>query len=120
MVKGEIWWAELPQPRGSEPAKTRPVLVVQSDEFNTSKINTVICAVITSNLALANVPPNWRLEIGDSKLKKTSAVNFSQLVTVDRQFFKEWVTMLPKSFLPKIDGSLMAIFGIRSLLYQIS
>ncbi|MDR0662567.1 MAG: type II toxin-antitoxin system PemK/MazF family toxin [Spirochaetaceae bacterium] len=53
MVKGEIWWAELPSPRGSEPAKKRPVLIVQGDDFNRSHINTVICAVITSNLILA-------------------------------------------------------------------
>jgi mRNA interferase MazF len=58
MVKGEIWWAVLPSPRGSEPGKKRPVLVIQGDNFNRSAIKTVICAVITSNTDLGKTPAN--------------------------------------------------------------
>ena len=76
MIKGEIWWAKLPSPRGSEPAKKRPVLIIQGDEFNTSKINTVICAVITSNLQLSKSPPNILLEKAHSHLQKSSVINF--------------------------------------------
>ena len=62
MLRGEIWWAELPKPKGSKPAKRRPVLIIQGDSFNRSKINTVICAVITSNTELADLPGKLLLE----------------------------------------------------------
>lgn len=58
MTKGEIWWAELPSPRGCEPGKMRPVLVIQGDNFNRSTINTIIIAAITSNTKLASLPAN--------------------------------------------------------------
>ena len=99
MVKGEIWWAVLPSPRGSEPAKKRPVLVIQGDDFNSSSINTIICAAITSNMMLAKAPPNILLEKAHSKLEKSSVVNFSQILTVDKSFFTKMVCMLPISFL---------------------
>jgi mRNA interferase MazF len=105
MVKGEIWWAELPSPRGSEPAKKRPVLIVQGDDFNSSKINTVICAVITSNLNLATVPPNILLEKSYSGLQRTSVINFSQIVTVDKSYITNIISMLPKQFISKINDS---------------
>jgi mRNA interferase MazF len=58
MTKGEIWWADLPYPRGPEPVKKRPVLIIQGDAFNLSNLNTVICVVITSNMRLAGSPAN--------------------------------------------------------------
>ncbi|MCL2175388.1 MAG: type II toxin-antitoxin system PemK/MazF family toxin [Treponema sp.] len=112
MIKGEIWWAVLPSPRGSEPAKKRPVLVIQGNDFNSSNLNTVICAGLTSNLMLANAPPNILLEKTHSKLDKSSVVNFSQILAVDKSFFKKMVSMLPKQFLPLIDKSLKIIFDI--------
>jgi len=113
MLKGEIWWADLPKERGSEPAKARPVLVVQSDEMNRSSISTVMCAAITSNLDLENAPGNFRLEKGASKLDRTSVVNFSQIVTVDKTFIREYVCALPKSFIQRIDQSLKIVFDIQ-------
>ena len=77
MIRGEIWWANLPDPNGSAPAKRRPVLIIQSNEFNRSKINTVICAAITSNTELASLPGNLLLEKTVSGLEKTSVINFS-------------------------------------------
>ena len=112
MVKGEIWWAVLPSPRGSEPAKKRPVLIIQGDDFNSSKINTVICAVITSNLLLARVPPNILLEKADSHLQRTSVINFSQIITVDKSFLIQIVSMLPKQFIQLINKALKTIFDI--------
>ncbi len=83
--KGEIWWADLDEPGGSEPGYRRPVVIVQSDDFNKSKINTVIVAVITSNLNLAKAPGNMKLgatrNIG---LKKESVINVSQIITLDK------------------------------------
>jgi len=112
MIKGEIWWAILPSPRGSEPAKKRPVLIIQGDDFNNSKITTVICAVITSNMLLANVTPNILLEKTHSYLHRTSVVNFSQILTVDKSFFTQIVCMLPKQYMPVINNSLKIIFDI--------
>lgn len=56
MQRGEIWWASLPEPSGSEPGYSRPVLVIQDNRFNASRINTVIVAVVTSNIRLADAP----------------------------------------------------------------
>jgi len=114
MLKGEIWWAVLPRARGSEPAKIRPVLVVQSDTMNRSSVSTVMCASITSNLKLEHAPGNFCLEKGVSKLDKTSVVNFSQIVTLDKTFIQEYVCALPKSFLERIDQSLKTVFDIQS------
>ncbi len=112
MIKGEIWWANLPSPRGSEPAKRRPVLVVQNDIFNRSEINTVICAVITSNLHLANAPFNILLEKNVSKLEKSSVINISQIITLDKTYLTDFVSMLPKYFISQVDYSLKQIFDI--------
>jgi mRNA interferase MazF len=112
MVKGEVWWACLPSPRGSEPAKKRPVLIIQGDDFNLSNINTVICAVITSNTMFANTPPNVLLETAHSGFKRTSVINFSQIITVDKSFCTRLVAMLPKQYMVRINDSLKTIFGI--------
>ena len=112
MVKVEIWWAQLPYPRGSEPAKRRPVLVIQGDAFNRSNINTVICAVITTNQHYANSPANLLLEKTVSKLPTTSVVNFSQILTVDKSYFISLVSMVPKPILEKIDECIKTIFEV--------
>ncbi|MDR0455064.1 MAG: type II toxin-antitoxin system PemK/MazF family toxin [Treponema sp.] len=109
MVRGEIWWANLPPPRGSAPTKRRPVLIVQGDSFNRSSINTVICAVITSNTELASLPGNLLLEKSVSGLEKTSAVNFSQITTIDKADLTEQAAMLPKSLLEKVNGCLKLV-----------
>lgn len=79
LQRGEIWWANLPEARGSEPAFQRPVLVIQADSFNRSRIQTVIVAVITSNLNIANAPGNVLLPMRASRLAKESVVNVSQI-----------------------------------------
>lgn len=82
--RGELWWADLGAPRGSGPGFERPVLVVSSDVFNRSKIATVLCAVVTSNLRLADAPGNVSLDAGDAGLDRPSVVNVSQVVTLDK------------------------------------
>ena len=114
MLKGEIWWADLPKARGSEPAKLRPVLIVQSDTMNRSSVSTVICAAITSNLDLEHAPGNFRIEKGVSKLGRTSVINFSQIVTIDKTFIREYVCTLPKTFAQNIDQSLKTVFDIQT------
>ena len=112
MIKGEIWWANLPtNPYGSEPGKRRPVLIIQNDVINRSNIRTIVCAVITSNISQAQVPGNILLEKSATGLDKTSVVNFSQIITVDKSRFIEQVSMLSKNYINKINESIRYIFN---------
>ena len=112
MKRGEVWWASLPDPAGSGPGYRRPVLVIQSDPFNASRIATVIVAVITSNLALAEAPGNVRVAKADSGLSKPSVVNVSQLVTLDRPLLTGKVGTLPGAVLEKVDRGLRLVLGL--------
>lgn len=112
MKRGEIWWASLPTPRGSGPGLRRPVLVVQSNPFNESRIRTVIVAVITSNLGLAAAPGNVRLPRTDSGLPKASVVNVSQLVTIDRTLLVQKVRPLPGPVMQRIDDGLRLVTSL--------
>ncbi|KAA9131529.1 type II toxin-antitoxin system PemK/MazF family toxin [Marinihelvus fidelis] len=112
MKRGEIRWANLPGPTGSGPGHRRPVLVVQSNPFNQSRIATVIVAVITSNLALAEAPGNVRLSKRDSGLSRPSTINVSQLVTLDRALLGERVGVLPAVILARVDDGLRLIIGV--------
>ena len=112
MQRGEIWWAALPTPKGSGPGKRRPVLIVQSDAFNASRIQTAIAAVITSNLELAAAPGNILLRRRETKLSKDSVVNVSQLITLDRSFLTERVTELPKRLAGALDEGLRLVLGL--------
>ena len=113
MVRGEIWWAELPQKKRAKSAKYGPVLIVQCDSFNQSRINTVICAIITSNTELASLPGNLLLEKSISGLEKTSTVNFTQIYSLDKPDLIEHVTMLPKFMLDKVDSCLKTVLEIK-------
>ena len=112
MIKGEIWWADLPLPIGSVPGKRRPVLVIQNDLINKSRINTVIVVAITTNILLSQVVGNLLLEKKDSNLNKKCVVNFSQVITIDKSWLTEQVGMLSKSFLKIIDEKIKLIFDI--------
>jgi mRNA interferase MazF len=94
--QGEIWWADLPEPVGSEPGFLRPVVVVQGDEFNRSQIATVICVPLTSSLRWANAPGNVLLTAGTTELPKDSVANVSQVFTVDKRLLTERVSKLSK------------------------
>ena len=112
MIKGEIWWADLPaNPYGSEPGKRRPVLIIQNDMINRSNIKTIVCAVITSNMSQAQVPGNILLEKSITGLTKTSVANFSQIFTVDKTRFIEQVSMLPKNYIARINESIKYVFN---------
>jgi mRNA interferase MazF len=112
MVRGEIWWANLPPPRGSAPAKRRPVLVIQNDSFNRSAINTVICAMITSNMELVNLPGNVALAKAVSGLHKSSVINFSQIATIDKSDLTEIVCMLPSGLIQQVNAAIKQVLDI--------
>jgi len=111
--KGEIWWADLDEPRGSGPGYRRPVVIVQSDDFNKSKIRTVIVAVITSNLNLANAPGNIKLGTTRSiGLKKESVVNVSQIITLDKSYLTENVGKLNTNQKQELTEGLKLVLDI--------
>ncbi len=110
--RGEIWWVDLPEPKRSEPGFRRPVVIIQSDSFNKSKINTIICAVITSNLKLSEAPGNILLNPKSSGLSKESVINISQIITIDRSFLLEKVGELNSKLTHKIDKSLKLVLSI--------
>jgi mRNA interferase MazF len=111
MKRGEIWWAAMPAPTGSGPGLRRPVLIVQANPFNQSRIATIIVAVITSNLSLAEASGNVRIGKGDSGLAKPSVVNISQIFTLDRTLLVERVRALPAEALRHVDEGLRLALG---------
>jgi mRNA interferase MazF len=110
--RGEIWWADLPEPRRSEPGYRRPVLVVQADSFNLSRIQTVIVVAITTNLQLADAPGNVLLPARLSGLPHDSVVNVSQLVTIDRSFLTEHAGTLPPRLERAVDHGLRIVLQL--------
>jgi mRNA interferase MazF len=104
--RGEIWWASLPAPRGSVSGYRRPVVVVQADSFNRSSIQTVMVAPITSNVKLASSPGNVMLPRRQSKLRRDSVINVSQVITLDRSFLTERVSRLPARAARALDAGL--------------
>ena len=112
MVRGEIWWANLPIPKKSEPGYRRPVLVIQADSFNKSKINTVICVIITSNILLAKAPGNIHLKKFESKLPKESVINISQIITVDKEYLINYISTLNKQIMNKVEIGIRLVLGL--------
>ena len=105
IAQGDIWWADLADPTGSEPGFRRPVLVVQGDAFNRSELRTVVCVVLTSSLRWADAPGNVLLPGRATRLPKDSVANVSQLVTLDRDVLTEQVGRLPPATLHLVlDG----------------
>lgn len=112
MKRGEVWWASLPEPMGSGPGFRRPVLIVQSNPFNQSRISTVVVAVVTSNLTLAEAPGNVRLAKAEAGLPKPSVVNVSQVLTIDRDFLTLRVKTLPNRAMQRVDEGLRLVLGL--------
>jgi mRNA interferase MazF len=106
VAQGEIWWADLADPVGSEPGFRRPVVVVQGDPLNRSRIATVVCVPLSSNLRLAAAPGNVELPASLTGLPKDSVANVSQLVTLDRSLLSERVGKLSR---PKLGLVLSGI-----------
>lgn len=112
MVRGEIWWASLDKPSGSSPGFKRPILIVQADSFNQSKINTVIGVIVTSNLRLVDAPGNIYLSKKDSGLPKNSVINVSQIVTVDKEFLTKFVKKTRPSILHEVDNGIKLVLDL--------
>lgn len=93
--QGEVWWADLPPPSASEPGYRRPVLVVQADALNRSRLGTILCVPLTSNLAWEKAPGNVLLAARATGLPKDSVAVVAQLVAIDRGILTEQVGRIP-------------------------
>ena len=103
--QGDLWWADLPPPAGSEPGYRRPVIIVQSDLLNRTQIGTVVCVAVSSNLRLAEAPGNVRLPREASGLPMDSVANTSQILTLDRTWLESQIGRLLPDLLRKVfDG----------------
>jgi mRNA interferase MazF len=105
VAQGDIWWADLAEPGGSGPGFRRPVVVVQGNPLNRSRIATVVCVPLTSNLTWADAPGNTLLAAKATGLSRDSVANASQIITIDRSFLSERVGRLgPKQLAQVLHG----------------
>ena len=110
--RGQVWWADLGEPAGSEPGFRRPVLIVQSDAFNRSRLRTVLAVVLTSNVRLIDAPGNVLIPAKAAGLPKDSVANVSQVITVDRDFLTEPVGRLRGELLEDIENGLRLVLAL--------
>lgn len=109
--QGEIWWADLPAPTGSGPGFRRPVVVVQCDALNRSRISTVVCVPLTSNLKWGLAPGNVRLSARLTGLPKDSVANVSQIVSMDKSLLTARVGKLSRAKLELLFSGIGVVLG---------
>ena len=109
--QGDIWWAELGEPAGASPGYRRPVVVIQDEAFNRSRIDTVVCVVLTSNLKWAEAPGYVRLGATESGLPRESVANVSRIVTLDRSDLAERMGLLAQSRTDLILAGVDVVLG---------
>jgi mRNA interferase MazF len=112
MIRGEIWWAEFGIPYGSEIGYTRPVLIVQDDCFNESRIKTIVVLPLTGNLRLLDAPGNVFLRKKESKLTEDSVIVVAQLYAIDRGRFKTKITKISKEIMEQVEVGMKLVLGI--------
>jgi len=109
--QGEVWWADLPTPTGSAPGFRRPVVVVQGDALNRSRIATVVCVPLTSNVRWADAPGNVSLSARLTGLPKDSVANVSQIITLDKSLLTDLVGKLPVAKLGLLFAGIDVVLG---------
>lgn len=110
--RGEIWWTDLPEPKGSMPGFRHPVLIVQSDGFNRTQLKTFVGVVITTNLRLSKMPGNILLESKQSGLPEDSVVNVTQIVTANKTDLLEFVGTLSERKMEQVDRGLRLVLSL--------
>jgi mRNA interferase MazF len=111
--RGDIWQADLGEPRGSQPGYTRPVLVMQDNRFNDSNIATVVVIALTSNMAHAQYPGNVVLPKADSGLDRDSIINVTQIVTVDKAQLTQFLGSTPQLICDQVEYGMALILGMK-------
>ena len=110
--RGEIYRANLPEPKGSSPGFRRPLLVVQSNDFNRARLGTIVGAVITTNLRLAEMPGNVLLKKSQSDLPQDSVVNVTQIVTIDKAELLEYVGAISERKMEQVERGLRLVLSL--------
>lgn len=113
--QGEIYWVDLGQPSGSEPGYRHPHIVIQNNVFNASKISTVVICALTSNVKRAQAPGNVLLNKGEANLPKKSAVNISQIYTVNKGDLVEKIGKVSEKRLNEILAGIRLLIEPRGL-----
>lgn len=111
--RGEVWWADLIDPVGSEPGYRRPVLIVQAEWANAGASNTVIVAMLTSNLAATRIPGSVQINARDSGLPRPSVVNVSQVATINRRQLDVKCGLLPAQVMRMVDDGICLFLQLR-------
>ena len=111
IARGDIWWVDLSEPQGAAPGFLRPVVVVQGDSFNRSRIGTVVCVPLISNVRWADAPGNVTLPSKLTGLARDSVANVSQLVTVDKRALTDRIGTLPRNTLELILSGIDIVLG---------
>ena len=112
ITRGEVWWADLGLPRGSAPALRRPVVILSSDQYNRSRLQTVTVAVVASTTQLAALPGNVPIPADLGVLPGDSVINVTQIATIDRQTLEERIGALPDWLLSQLDAGLQRALGL--------
>lgn len=110
--RGEVWWATLAPPVGSEPGFRRPVVVAQADSYNRSRLNTVLVIAMTSNLDRANDPGNVLVRNQESGLDRHSVINVTNLIALDRSVLERRVGALPAYLIEQVDAGLRRVLAL--------
>ena len=111
IAQGDIWWADLPEPVGSGSGYRRPVVVLQGDAFNRSRIATVVCLPLTTNMRWANVPGNVSLAPEITNLPDDSVANASQVISIDKELLTERAGKLSRAKLELVLAALDTVLG---------
>lgn len=112
MRRGEIWWADLPEPVGAAPGYRRPVLILQADSFTTSRIATVVIVVLSTNLRLATAPGNVVISARESGLPHDSVINVSQLATLDKTMLDSAIGHVTTQMLAAVEDGVRLVLDL--------
>jgi len=110
--RGEVWWADLAEPRGPEPRFRHPVLILQAEPFNRSRIRTVVGVVVSSNTRLLDAPGNVLLPAKASGLPRDSVANVTQFVTIGRDYLEDRAGRIPAKVLARVEAGVRLVLDL--------
>lgn len=112
VARREVWWADLGEPQASEPGFRRPILVVQADAFNRSRLRTLIGVALTSNTGYLGAPGNVLLPASRTGLPRDSVANVTQLVTVDEEYLADRSGQISRKLMSRVEAGLRLVLGL--------
>jgi mRNA interferase MazF len=110
--RGEIWWADFAEPRGSEPGFRHPVLILQAEPFNRSRLRTVVGIVVSSNTRLLDAPGNVLLPAKETGLPRDSVANVTQFITIDRDYLEDRAGRVPPRTLARVEAGIRLVLDL--------